>query len=115
MRLLIVAKLEGHISEAAHLAMQRGAKVSQTETVDQALAALRGKQSADLVMIDVGLEISRLIKSLEQERISTTVVACRQAPLLRVRARVLHPAAPAGRQHVFGRGPVLPVEVHGPP
>ena len=55
MRLLIVAKLEGHISEAAHLAMQRGAKVSQTETVDQALAALRGKQSADLVMIDVGL------------------------------------------------------------
>lgn len=76
MRLLIVAKLEGHISEAAHLAMQRGAKVSQTETVDQALAALRGKQSADLVMIDVGLEISRLIKSLEQERISTTVVAC---------------------------------------
>ena len=76
MRLLIVAKLEGHISEAAQLAMQRGAKVSQTDTVDQALAALRGKQSADLVMVDVGLEIARLIKHLEQERISTTVVAC---------------------------------------
>ena len=76
MRLLIVAKLEGHISEAAQLAMQRGAKVSQTDTVDQALAALRGKQSADLVMVDVGLEIARLIRSLEQERISTTVVAC---------------------------------------
>jgi len=76
MRLLIVAKLEGHVSEAAQLAMKRGAKVSQTDTVDQALAALRGKQSADLVMVDVDLEIARLIRSLEQERISTTVVAC---------------------------------------
>ncbi|MBV6632146.1 MAG: sigma-54-dependent Fis family transcriptional regulator [Alphaproteobacteria bacterium] len=76
MRLLIVAKLEGPISEAAQMAMKRGAKVAQTDTVDQALAALRGKQSADLVMVDVDLEVARLVKSLETERISTTVVAC---------------------------------------
>ncbi len=76
MRLLIVGLLEGHIATAGRLAAGRGAKVSHVESVDKALAALRGGQGADLVMCDVAMEIGRLIESLKSERIVVPVVAC---------------------------------------
>jgi len=76
MRLLIIGPLEGYISAAGKIAMSRGARVSQADSIDAALATLRGGNGADLVMIDVRLDIGRLVDSLRQERISLPVVAC---------------------------------------
>jgi DNA-binding NtrC family response regulator len=76
MRLLIVGGLEGHITAASKIAMSRGAKVNQVDSISGALAALRGGQGADLVMMDVKLDIARLILNLKSERINVPVVAC---------------------------------------
>ncbi|HUT50196.1 MAG TPA: sigma-54 dependent transcriptional regulator [Alphaproteobacteria bacterium] len=76
MRLLIVGTLEGHISAAAKIAMARGAKVEQVNTIEAALAALRGGQGADLVMVDVNLNVKSMMESLRSERINAPVVTC---------------------------------------
>ena len=76
MRLLIVGSLGGHIAMAGKIALERGAKVAHVETVGAALQALRAGQGADLVMVDVMLDVGTLIDSLESERISMPVVAC---------------------------------------
>ena len=76
MRLLIVGTLEGYITAAGKIAMQRGAKVSHTDSIEGALNALRTAAGADLVMIDVKLDIAQFIVSLKAERITIPVVAC---------------------------------------
>ena len=76
MRLLIVGTLGGQIGAASQMAIQRGAKVEQVDTVEAGLAALRSGQGADLAMIDVTLDVGDFISSLESERISLPVVAC---------------------------------------
>jgi two-component system, response regulator FlrC len=76
MRLLIVGTLEGYISAAGKIALQKGAKVAHTESIDGALNALRTGQGADLVMADVKLDIGLLIEALKAERFAVPVVAC---------------------------------------
>jgi DNA-binding NtrC family response regulator len=76
MRLLIVGTLEGHITAAGQIAMQRGAKVSHVPDVEGGLKILREGPGADLVMVDVRQPIARLLKQMKQERINTPVVAC---------------------------------------
>jgi two-component system response regulator FlrC len=76
MRLLILGPLEGYISTAGKIAMARGAKVAHIGDIDTALAALRSGQGADLVMMDVKLDIARFVESLKRERINVPVVAC---------------------------------------
>ena len=76
MRLLIVGTLEGYITAAGKIAMKRGAKVSHTDSIEGALNALRAAAGADLVMIDVKLDIATFIDSLKSERITIPVVAC---------------------------------------
>jgi DNA-binding NtrC family response regulator len=76
MRLLIVGTLDGHITTAGKIALDRGAKVAHLDTIDGALSALRSGQGADLVMVDVHLDVGRLCTSLKSERISVPVVAC---------------------------------------
>lgn len=76
MRLLIVGDLEGHITTAGKIALSRGAKVSHVDTVNEALNVLRSGRSADLLMVDVKLNIADLVERLESERISVPVVAC---------------------------------------
>ncbi|SMH47521.1 sigma-54-dependent transcriptional regulator [Azospirillum agricola] len=76
MRLLIVGTLEGYITAAGKIAMKRGAKVSHTDSIEGALTALRAAAGADLVMIDVKLDIATFIDSLKAERITIPVVAC---------------------------------------
>ena len=75
MRLLIVGRLSGELVTASKIAMQRGASVTHADGIDQGLAALRAK-GGDLVMVDVGLDIARLVRALADERIRTPVVAC---------------------------------------
>ncbi|HEV2674056.1 MAG TPA: sigma-54 dependent transcriptional regulator [Aliidongia sp.] len=76
MRLLIVGPLSGYISAAGKIALSRGAKVAQIDDIDKAMAALRAGQGADLVMIDVKLDVGRMVQSLKAERIHIQVVAC---------------------------------------
>ncbi len=76
MRLLIVGPLEGYISAAGKIAMGRGATVAHADDIERGLAALRSGQGADLVMMDVKLDIARMIESLRQERINVPLVAC---------------------------------------
>jgi two-component system response regulator FlrC len=76
MRLLIVGSLEGHVTEAGRIALSRGAKVNHVTEIDGALNALRTGHGADLVMIDVKLDVGRLIEALRSERITVPVVAC---------------------------------------
>lgn len=76
MRLMIIGNLEGHISQAGKIAIQRGAKVIHCEDTDQAMGALRNGKGADLVMIDVKQKIAPFIQQLEAERIHMPVIAC---------------------------------------
>jgi len=75
MRLLIIGALKGQLSVATRIAMDRGAAVTNAETIEQALAVMRSK-GADLVMIDVVLPVHELVQQFEAERIRTPVVAC---------------------------------------
>ena len=76
MRLLIVGALGGQIGAASQIAIQRGAKVQQSDSIEQALTILRSGQGVDLIMADIVLDLASFLKSLELERISTPVVAC---------------------------------------
>jgi len=76
MRLLIIGGQSTELSAAAKMAMDRGAKVALAPDVESGLAALRKGQGADLVMIDVKLDVKGVIKALAAERIAAPVVAC---------------------------------------
>lgn len=76
MRLLIVGTLEGQLSQATKMAMDGGAKVAHAPGIDIAMAALRTGRGADLLLVDVMMDIAGLIAALEAERIAIPVVAC---------------------------------------
>ncbi|HEY7978868.1 MAG TPA: sigma-54 dependent transcriptional regulator [Rhizomicrobium sp.] len=76
MRLLIVGSLQGQIGTATKIAMDRGAKVTHANDIEQAMASLRSGVGADLVFCDVGYDIGTLVRQLAAERICTPVVAC---------------------------------------
>ena len=76
MRLMIVGSLGGHISTAGKIALEKGAKVIHTESIEQTLNTLRAGNGADVIMVDVRLKIGDLIDSLAEERIVIPVVAC---------------------------------------
>jgi len=76
MRLLIVGTLKGELITAAKIARDRGAQVAQVDGVDSALGHLRAGRGADLLMVDVGLDIRRLADAMEAERIVAPIVAC---------------------------------------
>lgn len=76
MRLMIVGHLEGYISAAGKIALQKGAKVIHCEDTMQALGALLNGKGADLVMVDIKQKIGEFIDRLKNERIHLPVVAC---------------------------------------
>ena len=76
MRLLIIGGLKGHITAATRIVMARGAKVQLADSIESGLASLRSGHSAELVMVDIELDIARLVQSLAAERIAIPVVAC---------------------------------------
>jgi two-component system, response regulator FlrC len=76
MRLLIVGSLEGHISTAGQIAISRGAKVAHVDSIDEALATVRSGQGAELLFVDIKLNIGDLVTRLAAERISIPVVSC---------------------------------------
>lgn len=76
MRLMIIGRLDGHISQAGKIALSRGAKVIHCEDTDQAIGALLHGKGADLAMVDVKQKIGEFIERLKAERIHIPVIAC---------------------------------------
>jgi two-component system, response regulator FlrC len=76
MRLLIVGTLKGELITAAKIARDRGAQVAQVDGVESALNHLRAGRGADLLMVDVNLNIRQLADAMEAERIVSPIVAC---------------------------------------
>jgi len=76
MRLMIIGQLEGYISAAGKIALQRGAKVLHCEDIEEAMGALRNGKGADVVMCDIKQKIGVFIQNLETEHIHIPVVAC---------------------------------------
>ena len=76
MRLLIIGALEGQLTEATKLAMDGGASVAHAQTIEIALASLRAGRGAELLLVDVLIDIPSLLAGLEAERIHIPVVAC---------------------------------------
>ncbi|HUG62250.1 MAG TPA: sigma-54 dependent transcriptional regulator [Methylomirabilota bacterium] len=76
MRLLIIGTLNGQLTAATRIAMDRGASVVHAETIDMALKTLRSGRGADLIMIDVALPIAALVGDLAAERFHVPVIAC---------------------------------------
>src|SRR5947207_3597998 len=76
MRLLIVGTLKGQLTLATKYAMDKGASVTQADSIEQALAVLRSGRGADLLMVDVALDIAGLVTQLQAEHIHAPIVAC---------------------------------------
>ena len=76
MRLLIVGTLKGQLTTATKIAMDNGASVTHAEAIEQAMAVLRGGKGADLLLVDVSLDIRDLVMRLEAEHIHVPIVAC---------------------------------------
>jgi DNA-binding NtrC family response regulator len=76
MRLLIVGTLKGQLTLATKYAMDKGAAVTHADGAEQALAVLRSGRGADLLMVDVAIDIADLIARLDAEHIHAPVVAC---------------------------------------
>jgi DNA-binding NtrC family response regulator len=76
MRVLIIGSLAGPLGAAARIAVTRGAKLDQCETVDLALIKIRGAARVDVVLCDVTQDLAGLVRALSTERMSVPVVAC---------------------------------------
>jgi DNA-binding NtrC family response regulator len=76
MRLLIVGTLNGQLTTATKIAMDKGAMVTHAADNAQALAVLRSGRGADLLMVDVAINIRELVAALEAEHIHAPIVAC---------------------------------------
>ncbi|MHA1164777.1 MAG: sigma-54-dependent transcriptional regulator FlbD [Alphaproteobacteria bacterium] len=76
MRLMIIGSLNGELTEATKIAMDRGAQVTHAPSIDSAMKDLRSGRGSDLVMIEVHHDISELIERLDAEHIHVPVVAC---------------------------------------
>ena len=75
MRLLVIGPLRAPLIEATRMAMQRGAAATTADSIAQGLDVLR-KRGADLLIVDVSLDIAGLLRALDSERIATPVIAC---------------------------------------
>jgi two-component system response regulator FlrC len=93
MRLLIVGTMQGQLTAATKLAMDKGASVTHADAIEQALAVLRSGRGADLLMVDVSLDIRDLVARLDAERIYVPIVACGVTNDARAAVNAIHAGA----------------------
>src|ERR1043165_5108729 len=93
MRLLIVGTLKGQLTTATKIAMDKGAAVTHAESNEQAMAVLRSGKGADLLMVDVALDIRDLVLRLEVEHIHVPIVACGVQTDARAAVAAIHAGA----------------------
>ena len=93
MRLLIIGTLKGQLTLATKFAMDKGATVTHAEHIEQALAVLRSGRGADLLMVDVAIDIRDLVVRLEAEHIHAPIVACGTDNNARAAVAAIHAGA----------------------
>jgi DNA-binding NtrC family response regulator len=93
MRLLIVGSLHGQLTLATKIAMQKGAAVTHADHIEQAMRVLRGGRGADLLMVDVAVDIAALVAQLEAEHIHVPIVACGTGTDARAAVAAIHAGA----------------------
>lgn len=76
MRVLIIGSLAAELGQAARIAIARGAKLDQADSVESALARLRADARFDLVLCDLSHDVGALVAALAKERMAIPVVAC---------------------------------------
>src|ERR1700744_1628461 len=90
MRLLIVGTLHGQLTTATKIPRHKGATVTHAIDNAQALAVLRSGRGADLLMVDVAIDIRALVTGLEAEHIHVPIVACGTATDARAAVAAIH-------------------------
>jgi two-component system, response regulator FlrC len=93
MRLLIVGSLYGQLTLATKLAMDKGAAVTHAGTMEQALKVLRAGRGADLLMVDVAVDIRAFVAQLAAEHIHVPIVACGTGTDARAAVAAIHAGA----------------------
>src|SRR6187551_1263575 len=93
MRLLIVGTLQGQLTVATKIAMDKGANVTHADGADMALRVLRSGRSADLLLVEVAVDIRDLVTRLEAEHISVPIVACGMGTDARAAVAAIHAGA----------------------
>src|SRR5437764_9004992 len=93
MRLLIVGTLKGQLTTATKIAMDNGASVTHADDSRKALRVLRGGKGADLLLVDVALDIRDLVMRLESEHIHVPIVACGVSNDARAAVAAIHAGA----------------------
>jgi two-component system response regulator FlrC len=93
MRLLIVGTLKGQLTTATKIAMDKGASVTHADSVEQALAVLCSGKGADLLMVDVAIDIRDLVRRLNAEHIHAPIVACGVTNDARAAVAAIHAGA----------------------
>jgi len=73
--------------------MDKGASVTHAESAEQALKVLRGGRGADLLMVDVAVDIRELVTRLDAERIAVPIVACGISNDARAAVAAIHAGA----------------------
>ena len=76
MRLLTIGTLEGQLTAATKIAVDKGASALNAECIDTAMAILHSGEGADLLMVDIAIDIRDLLRRLETEHIHVPIVAC---------------------------------------
>ena len=110
MRVLIVGSLGGQLHTATKIAIDRGASVAQVDTIQQATSHLRAGRGADLIMVDLSLDVQALIAANEAERIIVPVVVCgvnvrpeAAAAAIRAGAKEFIPLPPRSEERRVGK------------
>src|SRR6201991_962795 len=93
MRLLIVGTLKGQLTTATKIAMENGASVTHAEDIELAMRVVRGGKGADLLMVDVAIDIRDLVMRLEAEHIHVPIVACGITSDARAAVAAIHAGA----------------------
>src|SRR5476651_1421291 len=73
--------------------MDNGASVTHAEDHEQAMRVLRGGKGADLLLVDVALDIRDLVMRLEAEHIHVPIVACGISNDARAAVAAIHAGA----------------------
>jgi DNA-binding NtrC family response regulator len=76
MRLLTVGTLDGPLTAATRIAMDKGASAIHADRIDAAMTMLRSGSAADLLMVDIAINIRDFVLRLEADRIHLPIVAC---------------------------------------
>ena len=69
MRLLTIGTLKGQLAAAAKIAADSGASAIHADCIDTATAMLRSGQGADLLMVDIAIDICDLVVQLDCHRV----------------------------------------------